>query len=643
MTNLFLAARVIRHHPRTVRNRGWRAAILAVVWLGFQSCNSQAATMVVTNLGPSGLGTLRSALTNAQNGDVITFAVTGLITNDVTGGLSISNNVSIVGPGPDLLSITGTNGSRAFIVSSGVTVTISGLTFTNCAGWDSVIGSGFYGGTIYNAGNLSLSNCLFTGCHSQSGRFTPSYNGSAGGTGGSGGVIYNGGTLVAVSCQFLNNAAGSGGPGAAGNASLTANWTAGGTGGGGGSGGAVCDAGTASFRNCTFGWNGSGNGGAGGVGANGFWSAPLGPHNAGPGWVGGPGGDAGNGSAVFSLGGATFTHCTFFGNTNGAGGAGGTGGAGYMANNPGAQGGAGGKAGSGTLYSAGAAQLIACTFVSNTAGKGGNAGGGGAGANDTLGGNGGNGGAGGNGANGGSGGGIMGPATNSAFTLQNVLIAQNLVGGAGAAGGGGAGGSGSNGGSAGAIGSAGTNGLAGTGPDLCGSFISQGHNLVGLSTGNTGFTNNVLGNIVGTNTAINAKVGTLASNSGWVWTCALQNGSPALDAGDDTITGSPFNLTDDARGYPRQSGLHVDIGAYEHQWATTPATFNPAITGNGVQLAITNTPGAYFTVLGASSLATPLANWTVLGVMSEISPGQFQWTDASYASHSMRFLRLRNP
>ncbi|MEI6193744.1 MAG: choice-of-anchor Q domain-containing protein, partial [Verrucomicrobiota bacterium] len=349
-------------------------------------------------------------------------------------------------------------------------------------------------------------------------------------------------------------------------------------------------------------------------------------------------GDAGNCSAVFSLGGATFAGCTFYGNTNGAGGTGGTGGAGYLSSFPGAKGGNGGKAGSGTLYCTGAVQLIACTSVANTAGKGGNAGSGGAGANNTTGGWGGNGGNGGNGANGGSGGGIFGPSTNSAFTLQNVLIAQNLAGSAGSAGAGGAGGS-----NAGSSGSAGTNGVAGTGSDLNGSFISQGHNLVGLSTGNTGFTNNLLGDIVGTNTTINAKVGLLTNNSGWVWTCALQNGSPALDVGDDTITGGPLNLTNDARGYPRKSGSHVDIGAYENQWAVTLVNFNAAITGSGVQLAIINTPGAYFTVLASSSLTTPLANWTVLGVMSEISPGQFQWTDASYANRSLRFFRLRNP
>ena len=609
-------------------NRGsWPALTLAVIGCLALPGASQAATIVVTNLAPSGAGTLRSALTNVHNGDTITFAVTGIITNNVLGGLTISNNVSILGPGPGLLSLTGTNVCRGFKVTNGVTVSISGLTFTNFYGWD--IGSdpfGADGGAIFNSGSLLLSNCLFTTCRNPNGG-PGGTGGFSGGTGGSGGAIFNGGTLQVVNCQFLNNSAGHGGNG--GNGSVAIGSVVGGGGGTGGNGGAVYDAGTVSFLNCTFGWNAAGYGGAGGAGIS---SAPS-----------GNGGNAGNGSAVFSLGGATFVGCTFFGNTNGAGGAGGNGGAGSPPNYPGSSGGNGGNGSSGTLYCTGAVQLIACTFAANTAGKGGNGGNGGAGANNTYGGSGGNGGNGGSGGNGGDGGGIVGPSANSVFTLQNVLIAQNLAGGAGSAGGGGAGGAGSNGGSAGSSGSAGTNGLAGTGPDLWGSFISHGHNLIGLRTGNSGFTNNVLGDIVGTNTAINAKVGTLTNNSGWVWTGALQNGSPALDAGDDTITGSPLNLTNDARGFPRLSGSHVDIGAYEHQWATTPVTINPAITRGGVQLAVTNTPGAFFTVLGAGSLTSPLTNWAVLGVMSEISPGQFQWTDPSYGSRSLRFLRLRNP
>lgn len=240
-------------------------AAFAAVSLAFQLCSSQAATIVVTNAAPAGPGTLRSAITNAQNGDIITFAITGIITNSVPAGLVISNNISIIGPGPNLLFITGSNWWRAFSVNSGATSSISGLAFTNC-----YAGPSMDGGAIYNSGNLLLSNCLFTACRSTSGPTTPA-NGGPGGAAGNGGAIFNAGTLVAESCQFLNNAANRGGAGSYGylNAAMTP--TSGGIGGNGGSGGAVYDTGTASFFNCTFGWNGSGGGGAGGAGVTGYY------------------------------------------------------------------------------------------------------------------------------------------------------------------------------------------------------------------------------------------------------------------------------------------------------------------------------------------------------------------------------------
>ena len=42
-------------------------------------------------------------------------------------------------------------------------------------------------------------------------------------------------------------------------------------------------------------------------------------------------------------------------------------------------------------------------------------------------------------------------------------------------------------------------------------------------------------------------------------------GSPAIDAGDDAVTGPPLDLSTDQRGLSRLSGAHVDIGAYEAQ------------------------------------------------------------------------------
>jgi hypothetical protein len=48
----------------------------------------------------------------------------------------------------------------------------------------------------------------------------------------------------------------------------------------------------------------------------------------------------------------------------------------------------------------------------------------------------------------------------------------------------------------------------------------------------------------------------------------LVGASPAIDAGDDAVTGPPLSLTTDQRGLPRLFGAHVDIGAYEaQQWS----------------------------------------------------------------------------
>src|SRR5215471_9861060 len=66
------------------------------------------------------------------------------------------------------------------------------------------------------------------------------------------------------------------------------------------------------------------------------------------------------------------------------------------------------------------------------------------------------------------------------------------------------------------------------------------------------------------------NLGALANNGGPTFTHALLPGSPAIDAGDDTVLGPPFNLTTDQRGpgFPRKVGAHVDIGAFEAQFDT---------------------------------------------------------------------------
>ena len=65
----------------------------------------------------------------------------------------------------------------------------------------------------------------------------------------------------------------------------------------------------------------------------------------------------------------------------------------------------------------------------------------------------------------------------------------------------------------------------------------------------------------------------LCTGSGTPASCA--GASPAIDAGDDAVTGPPDNLITDQRGLPRKWGAHVDIGAFEVQQRGTAA---PAIS-----------------------------------------------------------------
>ena len=155
-------------------------AVLALVLAPAMVAN--AAAIEVTNNDDSGPGSLRQAIADANPGDEITFAgtVTGTITL-TSSQLVINKNLTITGPGADVLTISGNNASRVFNISSGADVTISGLTIAN--GY-----SGGNGGGIYNEGTLTLNNSTVSGNYA-------SY----------GGGIYNEGTLI------INNSTVSGG------------------------------------------------------------------------------------------------------------------------------------------------------------------------------------------------------------------------------------------------------------------------------------------------------------------------------------------------------------------------------------------------------------------------------------------------
>ena len=114
--------------------------------------------------------------------------------------------------------------------------------------------------------------------------------------------------------------------------------------------------------------------------------------------------------------------------------------------------------------------------------------------------------------------------------------------------------------------------LTGTNPDVSGSFISQGYNLIGNGTGSSGFTG--MGDRVGTQTApIDPKLGHLQDNGGSTDTMALLDGSPASNAGDPTL-----RYTLDQRGIQRQQE-RPDIGAFERVNASPTAVSDSFIVG----------------------------------------------------------------
>jgi hypothetical protein len=105
-------------------------------------------------------GSLRYCITNATDGDDVTFGdgVTGTI--NLTGTLpDLTHSISIEGPGPDQLTVRRDTGGnyRIFTVDSRATVHIAGLTISNGAIPFS------YGGGILNDGTLTLTDCTVSG------------------------------------------------------------------------------------------------------------------------------------------------------------------------------------------------------------------------------------------------------------------------------------------------------------------------------------------------------------------------------------------------------------------------------------------------------------------------------------------------
>jgi hypothetical protein len=75
-----------------------------------------------------------------------------------------------------------------------------------------------------------------------------------------------------------------------------------------------------------------------------------------------------------------------------------------------------------------------------------------------------------------------------------------------------------------------------------------------------------------------------------------------------------------------------------------PYLTTPTRLANGsLQFVFANSSGTFFSVLASTNPALPFSNWTVLSGVTEVSPGQFQFTDPQATNNPRRFYRVRSP
>jgi hypothetical protein len=525
-----------------------------VVVLALLPFAASAATITVTSrvdnlTAGDGQCTLREAIANVNAaadttggdcvagsgaGDTILFSLAPPVTVRLAlGPLIVQKDVTVTGPSSGSLRIDGAHRTRVFEFAAG-TARLSNLTIHGGRSTDS--GGGVFegGGVLVDAGaTLTLTNCTLTG----------NVAGAAGGTyvSGTGGAIYNAGNLTLNNCVVTRNTAGgflaetgeaggiyndSTGTLALVNSLLSHNrglvdHT------GICTGAAISNAGTMTLSNCTitrnqcrvghkvgtYGYESSAGGGIENNGSATLTDCTVSYNLAGTGVVGGYGyGGYGTGGGIDNNGTVVLSNCTLIGNS--------------------VRGARESNAYGGGINDNGTATLSNCTLIGNSVRGGAHA--------ETR------------------GGGIYGGDT----TVINCTLSNNeaVSGTPYDVYGGGVGG-----------GATLTNtivvnsGRAGN----CGDFAaSGGHNISDdntcFDTGGTDLSNT------------NPQLAPLRNYGGPTLTRALCTAaqaphpacaarSPAIDAGDDAVTGPPDSLATDQRGLPRQAGAHVDIGAYEAQ------------------------------------------------------------------------------
>jgi hypothetical protein len=127
------------------------------------------------------------------------------------------------------------------------------------------------------------------------------------------------------------------------------------------------------------------------------------------------------------------------------------------------------------------------------------------------------------------------------------------------------------------------------------------------------------------------------------WSAAATFGSPRFHV---TATLLPNGKVLAAGGLNSDSALFSTAQLYDTgSGPIAPPTLasTKALPNTPLQLAFTSRYGSVFSVIATGNVAAPLSAWPVIGVATETSPGQFQFTDSQATNLAQRFYRLRSP
>jgi hypothetical protein len=487
-----------------------------------------AGTITVTNSSDNDSGSLRQAIAAAAPGDTINFSAISSVTL-TSEQLSVTKNLIIDGGAGIMIqrsSAANIPNFRIFYINPGVTLELRKITIANGKTSDGTGG----GGCSVNGGALVLKNCTVssnaTGDEDFSG--TDPYPGGHGG-----GIYVKSGTLTLENTAVTSNTTSKGKFVYDGD-----NYE------GGDGGGIYADASTVILKSSSVSQNttgtgnynaSSGDGGfGGGICIDGatatIENSTVGGNKTGiDGGFGGEG-DGGFGGGIYVKGGVlNLKNTSVSGNITGRGGQTDTGKSGGE--------GAGIYIGTGSLTLK--ASTVSANVTGNSAGDGGGIYVGSSGTvimeHTTVSGN-----------AGAAGGGIYVDSQNKNVKIMNTLLGSNT---------------------------------ASTGPDVYGAVTSEDYNLLGNRSGCSIIprSNDLVGTL---DSPISPKVSGLANNGGPTQTCALQAGSPAINAGTCyDRSGNP--VTYDQREYHSNDGA-CDIGAFEYQAPATARVYvKPGGMGDG--------------------------------------------------------------